>query len=135
MTDGTTDPRAVKSMRQSGQVRWEAWRDIVARPAQIPHPTKPVHLYIGGRGSGKTRAGAEWMAHRLCTEVGKYALIVPTLDHGITECLEENLYSIIPAGWRHWRGSVNQLDLANGSSLKLYHAERPGEIRGPNLSG
>jgi len=128
-------PEAVELMREVGQLRWDGWRRVVARPAQIPHPTKSTSLYIGGRGSGKSRAGAEWLAHRICTEPGSYALIVPQLDHGITECLEQNLYAIIPERFRHWRGSVNQVEFSNGSRLKLYHAERPGKVRGPNLMG
>jgi phage terminase large subunit-like protein len=92
-------------------------------------------MYIGGRGSGKTRSGGEWIAHRICTEPGSYALIVPTLDHGIVECLEENLYKMIPDEFRVWRGSVNQVDFANGSRLRLYHAMQPGKVRGPNLMG
>ena len=122
-------------MRRFGDLRWEAWSKRLARPAQLPHAEKSTSLYVGGRGSCKTRAGAEWLAHRICTEPGSYALIVPQIDHGITECLEENLYKIIPAEFRHWRGSVNQVDFANGSRLKLYHAERPGKVRGPNLMG
>lgn len=132
--DVTVDPIAVQMMRDFGEVRKDAWR-LIARPAQIPDPDKPNHLYIAGRGSGKTRGGAEWIAERICCEPGRYGLVVPTLDHGITECLEENLYKIIPAAWRHWRGSVNQVDFINGSSLKLFHAERPGKVRGPNLMG
>lgn len=135
MAETDPDPEVVKKIREMGRLRWDAWVNIAARPEQVPHPTKQNHLYIAGRGTGKTRSGAEWLAHMACEDPGRYALVVPTLDHGITECLEENFYKIIPAAWRHWRGSVNQLDLINGSSIKLYHAERPGKIRGPNLKG
>lgn len=129
------DQAAVEVMRQIGVARWAAWSEIAARPAQIPHERKSVSCYIGGRGSGKSKAGAEWIAHRICTEPGSYALVVPQIDHGITECLEENLYQIIPEELRTWRGSVNQVDFANGSRLRLYHAMQPGKVRGPNLMG
>lgn len=128
------DPESVDLMRLLGEARWDEWCNT-ARPAQIPHPTKSTSLYMGGRASGKTRAAGEWLAHRLCTEPGSYALVVPQIDHGIAECLEANLYRIIPEQFRHWRGSLNQLDLANGSRMRLYHAREPGKVRGPNLMG
>lgn len=129
------DPAAVEILANLGRLRWKAWSELIARPAQIPHPMKSVSLYIAGRGTGKTRAGAEWLCRAVCTEPGSYALIVPQIDHAITECLEEYLYKMIPAEFRHWRGSVNQLDIVNGSRVKVYHAERPGKVRGPNLMG
>jgi len=135
VSDTDVDQRMVNLMRSGGETRWQTWVNAVARPAQIPHPTKSTSLYIGGRATGKTRSGAEWISHRICTEPGSYALVVPTLDHGITECLEENVYKMIPAEYRVWRGSVNQVDFANGSRLKLYHAMQPGKVRGPNLMG
>ncbi len=135
MSARDVDEEAVDLMREAGELRWQKWCTQHAREAQIPDPSKPVSMYIGGRGSGKTRAGAEWFAHRICTEPGSYALVVPQIDHAITECFEENLYHMIPAEFRHWRGSVNQLDFANGSRVKVYHAERPGKVRGPNLMG
>ena len=129
------DTAKAELMQRLGESEWQAWSKIRARPAQLPNEEKTTSLYIGGRGSGKTRAGAQWLAHRICTEVGNYALIVPTVDHGITECLEENLYKMIPAEFRHWRGSVHQVDFVNGSRLRLYHAREKGKVRGPNLMG
>lgn len=131
----SVDGEAVELMRLGGAARWDSWCENIARPAQIPHATKQTSLYIAGRGAGKTRAGGEWLAHRICSEPGSYALIVPQIDHGITECLEANIYQMIPSEFRHWRGSVNQVDFANGSRLKLYHAMQPGKVRGPNLMG
>jgi hypothetical protein len=41
---------------------WEAW----ARPEQTPDPSTEYTgwLYLAGRGSGKTRSGAEWVLER-----------------------------------------------------------------------
>lgn len=122
-------------MRTAAEERWKVWIEECAREAQIPHPSKAVSMYIGGRGSGKTRAGAEWICHRACTEVGAYGLIGPDYSHLITEILEPWIYEMIPEEFRHWRGSIHQLDLANGSRIKLYTAEKDGKVRGPNLMG
>ena len=40
--------------------KWSAW----ARPEQIPDPAYTGWLYLAGRGSGKTRSGAEWVLER-----------------------------------------------------------------------
>ncbi|MGG2476251.1 DNA-packaging protein, partial [Rhizobium sp. BR5] len=37
------------------------WRFIGNRPQQAPEGDWRTWLLIGGRGSGKTRAGAEWV--------------------------------------------------------------------------
>jgi len=117
-----------------GELRWQAWQRF-ARPAQIPNPEKSITFYMGGRGSGKTRAGAEWLCMMACTEPGAYGLVGPDYSHLITECVEPYIYEFIPEEFRRWRGQVNQLDLANGSRIKLYTAEKPGKVRGPNLKG
>jgi len=131
----SADPQIVELMREAGQARWEAWIETRARPAQIPHPTKQISLYIGGRGSGKSRAGAEKLCKQATTDPGAYALVGPDYSHLITEIVENYLFEMIPEQFRRWRGQVNQLDLANGSKIKLYTAEKPGKVRGPNLKG
>ncbi len=43
--------------------REEWW--YVQRPEQVPPPGAwTVHLYLAGRGCGKTRSGAEWLVQR-----------------------------------------------------------------------
>src|SRR5690349_1085098 len=46
----------------------EAGRDewwYVQRPEQVPPPGPwTIHLYLGGRGTGKTKSGAEWLVQR-----------------------------------------------------------------------
>ena len=55
------------------------WRAI-ARDEQLPPPGDwTVWLYLGGRGAGKTRAGAEAVREWIETEkCGRIALIAPT---------------------------------------------------------
>ena len=66
------------------ETRWferlQAWR-YQARPAQIAPPGHwRCWLYMGGRGAGKTRAGAEWLREQMMV-YGKEraALVAPTL--------------------------------------------------------
>jgi phage terminase large subunit-like protein len=52
-----------------------AWRSE-ARPQQLPPEGDWfVWLIMAGRGWGKTRTGAEWLAHRAQTTPGDYAVI------------------------------------------------------------
>lgn len=143
----TIDPQIVKALKLYGEARWIYWTrkaaapetiqptEYAARPAQLPHPTKRVSFFMAGRGTGKTCAGAEHLAHLALTEPGAYGIVGPDYGHLITECLEGYLFDIIPERYRQWRGQINQLDLANGSLIKLYTAKVPDKVRGPNLKG
>src|SRR5262245_16193123 len=63
------------------QWKWaaEAW-PIWARPEQLPPPSDwRTWVFMGGRGAGKTRAGAEWVAAlALSGAAGRIALVAPT---------------------------------------------------------
>ncbi len=56
---------------------WQLW----ARPEQLPPPGDwTTWLYVGGRGAGKTRAGAEWIRARVNAGAAKrIALVAATL--------------------------------------------------------
>lgn len=52
------DPEVIEQMRR-GEWWWES------RPEQVPPPGDwLIHLFLGGRGTGKTRSGAEWLVER-----------------------------------------------------------------------
>ena len=64
------------------------------RPPPAARDGKPwrVWLVLGGRGAGKTRAGAEWLAARAeATPNGRFALVAPT---------EQNMPTQAPATQR-----------------------------------
>lgn len=100
-------------------------------------------LVMGGRGAGKTRAGAEWVrtivegatpeASGRCKAV---ALIGETLDQarevmifgpsGILACTP-------PDRQPRWNASRKQLEWANGSRAKIFSAQDPESFRGPQF--
>lgn len=54
----TLDPETLTEMAKG------AWWWL-SRPEQVPPPGSwTVHLFLGGRGTGKTRSGAEWLVQR-----------------------------------------------------------------------
>jgi phage terminase large subunit-like protein len=94
-------------------------------------------LLLGGRGSGKTRAGAEWLA----AGAGKglrFALVGPSL-HDVREVMIEGpsgLKSIAPPD-NHPRYEVSRRRLVwpSGGVAYAHSAEDPDSLRGPAFDG
>lgn len=109
-----------------------------ARPNQITPWRKEgwaVWLMLAGRGFGKTRAGAEdvsWYAN--CNPGHRIAIIAPTYSDARDTCVEgeSGLLSILPkACINTWNRSMGELHLENNSRFKLFGAEEPDRLRGP----
>jgi phage terminase large subunit-like protein len=105
-------------------------------PAQAP-PTGDWHswLFLGGRGAGKTRAGAEWLA-ALAQRGVRCALIGPSL-HDVREVMIEGpsgLKTIAPKGNRpSYEVSRKRLRWPDGGVAYAYSAEDPESLRGPQF--
>jgi phage terminase large subunit-like protein len=112
--------------------QWNLW----ARPEQLaPQGAWTTWLYMGGRGAGKTRAGAEWIRNRV--EAGRarrIALVASTAADARDVMIEgqSGLLAISP----HWsmpeyEPSKRRLTWPNGAMATLYSAEEPNVLRGP----
>lgn len=122
------------------------WLYIDCRPEQVPPSGDwEVWFLLGGRGSGKTRTGAETLAGWAIDMPGtRWALVAPTLtDVRETMCEgESGLRAVIPAD-SLWGGSWDvafnsgrpEVRLANNSRLRGYSSEKPGRLRGPQFHG
>lgn len=111
---------------------WPFW----ARPEQVPPPGDwRFWLFSGGRGSGKTRAGAE--AVRAGVEegrCGRIALVAPTMASGRQVMIEgpAGLLAIAPpASVPAYEPSRQQLRWPNGATATLFSADAPERLRGP----
>ncbi|MEM9358589.1 MAG: terminase family protein [Pseudomonadota bacterium] len=126
---------------------WEVW----ARDDQLPlidpdclQQTWRTWLILGGRGAGKTRAGAEWVrAVALgkqpfaCQAAPRIALIGETMQDVRSVMVEgvSGLLAIHPDGERpEFEPSKSQLTWPNGSVAHLYSAETPDSLRGPQFA-
>ena len=115
--------------------RLHAWR-YQARPSQLPPPSEwRVWLFMGGRGAGKTRAGAEWL-HEQTTIYGKgrAALVAPTLLDAREVMIEgvSGLRAISPESERPiYVSSRRRLEWPNGAIAQVFSAEDPDSLRGP----
>ena len=128
-------------VRELGEWQWANWIDR-ARPEQLPPDGDwRVWYMMGGRGSGKTRAGAEMLAHWEHLSPGLYAAVAPTFADARDVCAEDpssGLLAVLgnrvaPGGWNR---SLGEIHLRSGSRIFLDGADDGAlRIQGRNLSG
>ncbi len=94
-------------------------------------------LILGGRGGGKTRAGAEWAANEART-AGRIALVGQSL-HDVREVMIEGpsglraLPRFAIGGRPRWEASRRRLVWPNGAVGMVFSAEDPESLRGPQF--
>ena len=119
---------------------------LFARPEQRTPPGGwYIWLILAGRGWGKTRTGAEWMAERSAEQSAtgqpfRGALVGPTNSDARETMVEgeSGLLSVLPPSRlvggsvdNSWRRTFGELRLADGSYFKIASAEKPDRLRGP----
>jgi phage terminase large subunit-like protein len=111
---------------------WPFW----ARTEQLPPAGDwRFWLFRGGRGGGKTRAGAETI--RSWIEDGHYrrvALVAPTIAAGRQVMIEgeSGLLAVCPPWCRPtYEPSRHRLRWPNGATATLFSADAPERLRGP----
>ncbi len=113
----------------------ESWLWRAREDQRGPHEAHAVWLMLGGRGSGKTFAGAGWVLDR-AWEGGRIALIGPSL-HDVREVMIEGpsgVMELAPRGDRpRWEGSRRRLVWQGGAIAYALSAEDPESLRGPQF--
>lgn len=110
-----------------------------------PPPPWRTWLILGGRGSGKTRAGAEWVRAVVegstplqGGECRRVALIAETVDQAREVMIEgpSGILAITPEDRRpKYQASRKRLEWPNGAEAFVYSALRPEALRGPQFDG
>jgi len=120
------------------------WIAQKARPAQVETDERwNTWLILSGRGWGKTRTGAEWLAWKaIHNPKTRYAILAPTFSDARDTCVEgdSGLLKILreygalrePNGWNR---SIGEIVLANGSRIKLFSGDVPDRLRGQQFHG
>jgi len=108
-----------------------------ARPEQRPPEGDwRVWLFLGGRGAGKTRAGAEWIAEQVRRGARRVALVAPDLGDAREVMIDG------PSGLRHvgqpgsrpeFESSRRRLVWPNGAVGYAFSAADPDSLRGPQF--
>jgi len=115
---------------------WQLW----ARHSQLaPTGSWTTWLLLGGRGAGKTRAGAEWIREKAIglKPVSPIALVGENLSDARSVMIEgvSGLLAIHPRDQRPtFHRSRGELEWSNGVRAKLYSASDPDSLRGPQFS-
>ncbi|MBB3347656.1 DNA-packaging protein [Sphingomonas sp. BK069] len=111
---------------------WASW----AHPGQLaPDGDWRVWLIQAGRGFGKTRAGAEWVAAiARARPEARIALVGATEDDARRVMVEgpSGLLAVARyAGGAVWRPSLGELRFDGGAVAQVYSAAAPEGLRGP----
>lgn len=119
---------------------WGFW----ARPEQLePAGDWNTWVALAGRGWGKTRAGAEWVRHRIRSGDKIVHCVAPTKgdvrrvmvegDSGLLNvCWEgDKTYRGKHIGFPVWSPTNNSLTWDNGAKAVFFSAEDPERLRGP----
>jgi predicted phage terminase large subunit-like protein len=112
---------------------WKTW----ARPSQIP-PCDDwlIWLFLGGRGAGKTRSGAEWVRSKVLDGARRIALVGPTFADVREVMLSgaSGLLNIGPDAERpSFEASRRRVNWPNGAVAYAFSAEDPDGLRGPQF--
>jgi phage terminase large subunit-like protein len=127
-----------------GRLRFDF--ELWARDDQLPPDASQgggdwtTWLMLGGRGAGKTRAGAEWVRAFARDEGGaaaRIALIGETLADARSVMVEgvSGLLAVHPPEARPlYEPSKRQVTFASGAVAQIFSADDPDSLRGPQFS-
>lgn len=124
---------------------WELW----ARPDQLPPAQAQggapwtTWLVLGGRGAGKTRAGAEWVRGLALgrppfatAPVSRIALVAETMAD-VREVMVDGVSGLLAIHPNHerprWEAARRRLVWSNGAVAQGFSAEDPESLRGPQF--
>ena len=113
---------------------WESW----AHPGQeAPAGDWRSWVLLGGRGFGKTRAGAEWIAGLIRAVAGeeplRIALVAATIDEARRVMIEGDSGLLVVAGELvdRWYPTRRLLRFVGGTEAVLFSGASPEALRGP----
>ena len=124
----------------------EAWAEL-RHAAQVP-PTEAqdgspwrTWVFLGGRGAGKTRAGAEWVGDEalwlgpLTGGAGRIALVGATM-HDVRSVMVEGPSGLLRLAHREGarlETSLRRIRFPGGCTAEMFSAEEPDRLRGPQF--
>jgi len=121
--------------------RWK-WEAQQARANQLPPLNNDWSTFVAlaGRGWGKTKTAAEWLAYKALSQPNtRWAVVAPTFGDvrdtaaegpsGLVNILRE--YGVL----ENYNRSMGEILLTNKSRIKLFSGEEPDRLRGPNFHG
>lgn len=125
---------------------WQIWaRDDQLPPSHLINGDQAWHVWLllGGRGAGKTRAGAEWVRAMalgikpIANEPAKRIALVGETLGDVRRTMVEGISGILeihaPEEKPIFEPSKRRITWPNGSIAELFSAEDPESLRGPQF--
>ena len=95
-----------------------------------------IWLFLGGRGAGKTRAGAEWVRARVAAGARRIALVGPAFQD-VREVMLGGPSGLLSVGYPHerpaYQASRRRVVWPDGAVGYAFSAEDPDGLRGPQF--
>jgi phage terminase large subunit-like protein len=114
------------------------WKEMAHAAQQAPEGAWRTWLFQGGRGAGKTRAGAEWFdALARANRNGVFALVGATY-HDVREVMIDGESGIMNLGRGdppYYEVARRRLRYSNGAVAFAFSAEESRRLRGPQFHG
>jgi phage terminase large subunit-like protein len=119
---------------------WPFW----ARPHQLPPEGNwKTWLILGGRGAGKTRAGAEWVRgvalglKEFTEKPARRIALIGETHNDVREVMIEGVSGLLAVHPRrerpNWIPARRRLEWPNGAVAQVFSAEEPESLRGPQF--
>ena len=124
---------------------WETWARLpqIAPDRLEPDRTWSTWLIMGGRGSGKTRVGAEWVrqlvrSHKDSAGPDGLRIVLVGPSYAETRAvMVDGVSGLLSLDWQDMRpefiSSRRVICWPNGAVAQLFSAEDPEELRGPQF--
>jgi phage terminase large subunit-like protein len=115
------------------------WEAFAHRHQQPPAGDWTSWLLLGGRGAGKTRAGALWVKSvvQAGSALAPIALVGET-EHEVREVMIEGVSGLLaahaPQERPAWIPSRRRVEWPNGAYAQAFSAEDPESLRGPQFA-
>ncbi len=137
-SSNSAETQAEVAELSDGQVvrKYYGWAEKWARADQLaPEGDWTTWLMLGGRGAGKTRAGAEWVRSLAANKVTPIALVGETMTEAVAVMIrgESGLLNVHPDEERPTLKG-NSLIWPNGVEGIVMSASDPDRFRGPQFA-
>ena len=95
-------------------------------------------LILGGRGAGKTRAGAEWVRGVAIKDPAARIALIGETEHEVREVMVEGVSGLLAAHRLNerpqWIPTRRRLEWPGGAVAEIFSAENYEGLRGPQFS-
>ena len=126
LLEGTQEWTEEQQLKLLAAVQRERWERQARSEQMAPEGDWRVWYIQAGRGAGKTKAGAEWLAGIEAEHPpGSYGIIAPTFADGRDTCVEDALLDILGkrVALKGWNRSIGELFLRSGSRVYVDGAD------------